>query len=290
MDTKTLLAEWHVDAETGFRIRHVKSETERFRPHDHDYYEMFLVLKGKARHYVNNRYFPVEENCLIFVRKTDVHDYCDYQKTGLEFLNIAFTEQTFLETLRYLGKGFDADALLRPEFPPQIRLSRSSAEKLHMKIAELYTLPLDQPDLFRCRARALLIEILLNDFSDLSEENTDVPFWLENACEKMQYPSNFLQGKERFFALCGKTREHATRSLEKYYGLTPSAYLNQLRIAYAGNLLLSSNLSVTDVCFECGFGNVSHFYTCFKKTFGVTPMEYRENAKKAASSRSVPTA
>ena len=53
MEQKTLLAIKHTDAATGFKLRHVKSETEYFRLHDHDYYEFFLVLKGSATHVVN---------------------------------------------------------------------------------------------------------------------------------------------------------------------------------------------------------------------------------------------
>ena len=49
---------------------------------------------------------------------------------------------------------------------------------------------------------------------------------------------------------------------------TPSKYINELRLSYAANLLASSNLNATDVCYECGFQNVSWFYNEFAERFG----------------------
>ena len=46
MEPKLLTAERFVDLQTGISYRYVYSETERFRPHYHDYCEIFLVLSG----------------------------------------------------------------------------------------------------------------------------------------------------------------------------------------------------------------------------------------------------
>ena len=49
----TLKEEKNVDADTGFLLRHVKSDTERFSLHAHEFYEIFLTLIGKdLREYV----------------------------------------------------------------------------------------------------------------------------------------------------------------------------------------------------------------------------------------------
>ena len=54
---------------------------------------------------------------------------------------------------------------------------------------------------------------------------------------------------------------------------------NELRLGYAANLLLSSNLSATDICYECGFCNLSWFYNAFEEKFEMSPIEYRKNAE-----------
>ena len=94
--------------------------------------------------------------------------------------------------------------------------------------------------------------------------------------EKMKNPANFIAGTERMYEIAGKSREHLCRSLKTYYNITPSELISDLRLEYSVNLLLTSNLSVADICYECGFGNMSWFYRCFSEKYGTTPVKYRK--------------
>ena len=53
MELKKLNKNRHVNPETGFTCRYVRSETEYFHPHSHDYYEIFLLVKNEAWHNIN---------------------------------------------------------------------------------------------------------------------------------------------------------------------------------------------------------------------------------------------
>ncbi len=55
---------------------------------------------------------------------------------------------------------------------------------------------------------------------------------------------------------------------------TPIDYLNYYRIECAREQLSTTNLSITDVAFSCGFNEVSYFIRTFKKYLGVTPKQY----------------
>ena len=52
-------------------------------------------------------------------------------------------------------------------------------------------------------------------------------------------------------------------------------YVNNQRIAKACNLLASTTLSASEICWECGFNNKSWFYRKFSETYGMSPKEYR---------------
>ena len=67
--------------------------------------------------------------------------------------------------------------------------------------------------------------------------------------------------------------------MRQYYDTTPTEYVTGLRLGYAANLLLISNLKVTDICYECGFENLSWFYKVFAGKYGLTPAEYRRRYK-----------
>lgn len=279
METKRLKAEKHLDAGADCRYRLVKSETESFVLHCHEYYEIFLTLRGKAIHYVNGTSENVSGGYLIFIRKDDVHDYQNYDG-AFEFVNLAFSEETLQSLFSYLGEGFPAQALLCSPSSPMVKLSSSETQNLYLKLAELNMINSEEKALLKMKCRALLAEIFTKYFCAPPKENELIPFWLENAHEKMKNPKNFIVGKSRFFELSGVSRAHATRLLSKYYGVTPSDYVNDLRLSYAANLFITSNLNATEICYECGFQNVSWFYSTFKEKYGVTPANFRKSLDK----------
>ncbi|WP_138475582.1 AraC family transcriptional regulator [Dyadobacter bucti] len=63
-------------------------------------------------------------------------------------------------------------------------------------------------------------------------------------------------------------------------GKTLTGFITDLRIQYACNLLSNTDESVSQVCFQIGFENVSHFIQTFKKLRNQTPFEFRQNTRK----------
>ncbi len=66
---------------------------------------------------------------------------------------------------------------------------------------------------------------------------------------------------------------------KKIYGVSPLDYLTEVRIANAKHQLLSTELSVTEVAFNCGFNSQPYFNYTFKKMVGETPLKFRVNNK-----------
>ncbi len=66
------------------------------------------------------------------------------------------------------------------------------------------------------------------------------------------------------------------RFFKSNMGLPIFEYLNKIKVNYACKLLMDESLSITGICFDCGFNNLSHFNKQFKKHCGFTPREYRK--------------
>lgn len=59
----------------------------------------------------------------------------------------------------------------------------------------------------------------------------------------------------------------------------PLAYLRKCRLNACARLLRDpqwAKSSITEICFACGFSSSAHFSTEFKRTFGLSPREYRQ--------------
>ena len=275
MEPKMLDAKYHVEPNAGCMCRYVRSDTEYFRPHNHNYYELFMVVKGNVCHIINGQEQFLSEGHLLFIRDFDLHDYKSCDGKYFEFLNLAFSRETLSLLLDFMGKGFPFHDLLKAPFPPIVSLSSREEETLVYDFIDLSQH--SDPDYVRFKARTLLTHIFSNFFYRYTESQSNVPEWLEITCEKMKRPQNFIAGVDRMFQLAGKSREHVARSLKQYYQITPTEFVNDLRLEHAAKLLLMSNLQATDICYECGFENLSWFYKSFARKFGVTPAGYRKS-------------
>ena len=60
-------------------------------------------------------------------------------------------------------------------------------------------------------------------------------------------------------------------------------FINEMRIGYACKLLIEHHLSISQICFECGFNNLSNFNRMFKRQTGLTPGEYQQQFIKASA-------
>jgi AraC-like DNA-binding protein len=67
----------------------------------------------------------------------------------------------------------------------------------------------------------------------------------------------------------------ASHLFQEELGRSFKDYLLQLRINEAKRLLISTNLSAADVCFESGFQSIPSFYRLFKSIAGISPLDYR---------------
>ena len=77
------------------------------------------------------------------------------------------------------------------------------------------------------------------------------------------------------------TGAYVSKSVKKITGKTFKDILIEKRLLKAKELLIDTNLSVTDICVAVGYDNTSHFYRLFSKRFGVSPANYRRLKKDA---------
>ena len=71
---------------------------------------------------------------------------------------------------------------------------------------------------------------------------------------------------------------HFSATFHKELGTTYCDYLNMLKISYAKELLISTNLKILDICNECGFTSHSNFLRLFKENTGLSPLQFRKRA------------
>ena len=66
------------------------------------------------------------------------------------------------------------------------------------------------------------------------------------------------------------------RRFKQLYHSSPGQYITTKKLEKAAQLLSSSSLRIGDVCYDCGFGDVSNFTKAFKAAYGQTPSAYQQ--------------
>lgn len=82
---------------------------------------------------------------------------------------------------------------------------------------------------------------------------------------------------------------HFNRVFSRCIGIPPGEFLTTLRIDAAKRLLLTTSLSVTDVCYEVGYKSLGSFVTRFTQCVGVSPRYLRAMLHNGMGAQTRPT-
>ena len=73
----------------------------------------------------------------------------------------------------------------------------------------------------------------------------------------------------------GMSPFHFLRRFKSTFGQTPHRFLIAQRLTRARTLLIETDLSVTEICFECGYESLGSFSALFRREIGCSPRDYR---------------
>lgn len=236
--------------------------------HSHNFYELFVVLNGEFVEVINNQEFILQKGTVRFVKPEDKH-YFRKVTDGVSVLrNMALNTSFFQNIFTNSGYVYN-EALFKP-----FQISEGMLESYKEK-----TTILSETSSTEIQKRFIVKSIFENFIisrMNFKPKSSKIPLWLSSAYVDIEKDEQFLKGIKAFVALSTKSQEHFTREFKKYYNITPSEYINKLKLKKATELLTSTDKKILDIIFECGFDNVSYFNRVFKSKFGVTPSNFRD--------------
>jgi len=99
---------------------------------------------------------------------------------------------------------------------------------------------------------------------------------IRNNIENENLHSLFIEEK------LGISSSQLFRKIKQIFGLSPGDLIRTIRLKHAAELLRKSSLTVSEVCYKCGFNNRSYFYREFNKMYNITPKNYQIKFKSIA--------
>jgi len=126
------------------------------------------------------------------------------------------------------------------------------------------------------------IEILLLEFLHCAQhwkEEKRIPGWMKKVHELMNDRWSETLTLKDLSEAAGVHPVTVSHYFPHYFSCTLGAYMRKLKVEKALELLQSASRSLTDIAYECGFFDQSHFTRTFKNLTGFLPAAYQRTGK-----------
>lgn len=235
-------------------------------PHSHQFTEIFFIKSGTGHMQIETETVPVEANSLVLIGAQVLHtefsdssDPLDYFVLGVEGLKI----NTDRPVEYSIVNASVNSASIRLCFEGILR-EMHSRQDCHAEICQHYL--------------AILI-LLICRKDHVSYELVDPQNGSRECRRAKRYIEENYQDKITLGSLadnCNITKYYLSHQFTELYGKSPIAYLTEVRISAAKDLLTTTSHSIEEIASSTGFSSGSYFSQTFRKTCHVSPQQYRK--------------
>lgn len=258
------------DAESFYVLDCGRLDAAAATPHRHDFYEFYTVIRGEYIEEFNGVRTVLRPRMTHIARPQDLHRiYSQTPENGGLMRNIAVSAAVFEARLDALCPR---DNRVRSKLTEYFSLRDETFSDYLMKSENAL---LHYPARSSLFILGNLLDSILIERLALPDD-TDAPPWLKKLMRDMRAPENFTQGLANMIELSGRSQEYLTRSMRRFYGITPNEFVRNLQLNYAAQLLRTTTDTVLAVALKAGFSTLSYFSYAFRQRFAVSPAKYRE--------------
>lgn len=124
--------------------------------------------------------------------------------------------------------------------------------------------------------QTLILQILAEMFQKTEIITQQNPIWVKKIKEILFYEYSDRLTLEYLSKTLHIHPVHLSRNFSKYFNCNLGDYLRKLKIEKSFTLLPNKELSLTEIAYESGFSDQSHFCRCFKCVSGISPNNFRK--------------
>ena len=236
--------------------------------HWHDFIEIEYILAGHGKNVIDGTEYELKRNTLFFCSPVNFH-------------HVEYDDETILINITLSENICDPGALyLLTSAKNENAVVFSEADSIFVKnlIFELATAVEDRDkDYYSILINALLVKTVKH----LQKKRILTLNYVQAA---MLYILNNFRNNITLTSAAehvGLSPSYLSTLFSKNTGITFKDYLTSMRFEHAKKLLQYSELSISEICAECGFEDYANFLRSFKSYTGTSPMKFRKEQKRA---------
>lgn len=257
--------------------------THQAEYHYHDYYEISVILSCKNVVYVaEGMEYKLSPGdillCNVFephhYRETGADAYCERFNVGVDSSRM----------FQYSSRAVGILSVFQKEENGEYPLMRFGFEKVYKyyQIVDLYeNIRHYHNEMMETGLVYILLAYLSEDICVTREYDTLKIKNIRLVAHLIEYINRHAGENLTLSQLSKETNysvSHICAVFKKVTNKTINSYIKEKRMEQAVQYL-RENMSLSEVAERAGFHNYSYFYKAFKKIYGISPMEYRDNLK-----------
>ena len=243
----------------NFLITDTEYTHEKVDWHSHENPYFTYLLQGKLLEAIKNETYYLTPGTLLFHNWQDAH----YNIKPPQFTRGFHIEMNSKWFEKYDLKSFD--------FQGSLHLDNPYSKELMTKIF-FESKILDKSS--QTSIELLLINLFSTIKNDSHKKDASIPNWVYQLKEILHEEPETCTSLTNLSSILNIHPVHLSREFPKYFKTTIGNYIKKQKINKAISLILSNKLSMTEVSYECGFYDQSHFNANFKKIYGYTPLQF----------------
>ena len=256
--------------------------------HTHSIAELVIITAGTGSHRVEDEIITVSAGDVFVILGDRSHGYEDLD--DLHLVNLLF-DPTLLDIPRWdLTRlpGYHALFSLEPrwrgegEVASHLRLDAARLDRALALVGRIEDELSGGEDGFRFMAVTHFLRLVGELSRWYSRASHPGARRLSRIGAALGYLEHHLEEKvdlDDLTSLTGLSVSTLNRAFRRAVDLPPMAYHLRLRLRRAGELLRTSDLSVTEVASRCGFDDANYFTRQFRKVNSLTPSDYRRRGE-----------
>ncbi len=251
--------------------------------HYHDSYELYLQTAGERTLLLNDLRYTLRSGDLYFLKPFELHCTRSYESSYYEryLMNIP------LSLLSPILTDAETSVLFGTLDSCVLHLDEKQAASTldAFRKAEQYS---HRKGFLSKKLLCSIILQMLVFISDLlSQASPSEALTAEHIPDEIVSAIRYINGHysepvalEQAAERVHMSRYHFCRMFHNYTGATFLEYLYNVRLAKVHQLLLGSDLGLSEIASRCGFSSTSHMTRIFKNAYGMPPREFRKRAER----------
>lgn len=243
--------------------------------HDHDFFEIFYVLKGTITHNYNGTKETLEAGDIRLLRPKDKHGFERTKDVPCSHRDIIITEQLFKKSCEFIDPSLFQKIKEQRE-PLKAKIPQTKIVDFEKEFSNIFFTPTQQ-GLYTKEAATNIISIdLLKVFlQEFQPQHSGLPVWLNSIIHSFSTPFHLREGLDFILKDISYDKSYICRTFKKYMGCTMTEYLRDQRVDYAMSLLLTTDKTIAQICEEVGFESIPYFTTSFKNKYSLSPKQFK---------------